>query len=105
MLESQLLRQHLEKCRNLLEPQCYCGWQHCVKPGKVWGEEWEGAGDFVSRVRKQESWMGVLKWLFPFFIGGSVHEMASFTLKMDLLSQLNLSGNALRGKCKGMFPW
>lgn len=76
-----------------------------MKPGKAWWEEWEVAGYFVSRVRKQESWMGVLKWLFPIFFGGPVHEMASFTLKVDLLSQLNLSGNALIGKCKGMFPW
>lgn len=55
--------------------------------------------------QEAESWMRVLNWLFPFFIGGSFHEMASFTFKVDFLSQLNLSGNALIGKCKGMFPW
>lgn len=62
-------------------------------------------GDRLLCVHSQEteSWMGVLNWLFPFFTGGPVHELASFTLKVDLLSQLNLSGNALIGKCKECF--
>ena len=75
-------------------------------------EAWEGmvggvvvAGYFVSIVRKESLGWECSTGFFPVFIGGPVHETASFTFKVDFLSRLNLSGNALIGKCKGLFPW